>query len=72
MNPKTDGCTLWIDGVWRSCCDAHDLAYANGMDYITSNLELGVCVAKTGHGIMGIIMTIGTMAFGWIFYKRIK
>lgn len=65
-----DGCTLWLDGVWRQCCDVHDLAYQAGADKVPADLELALCVAQTGHGAMALIMLAGVTLFGWIFYRR--
>lgn len=67
-----DGCTLWFDGVWRSCCDAHDLAYGAGVDKVIADIDLARCVAGTGHGGMGLLMLAGVTIFGWLFYKRRK
>lgn len=66
----SDGCTLWFDGVWRACCDAHDVAYSAFADKVQSDLELALCVARTGHGAMALIMLAGVLAFGWLFYPR--
>jgi hypothetical protein len=65
-----DGCTDWINGVWRSCCDAHDLAYAAGLPKIPADLDLASCVAGTGHGVMALVMLAGVTIFGWLFYSR--
>lgn len=65
-----DGCSLWIDGVWRHCCDAHDLAYLNGTDKIIADLDLARCVADTGNGTMALIMLAGVTLFGWLFLRR--
>lgn len=69
-DPIGNGCTLWFDGVWRQCCDLHDLAYAAGTDKILADLDLARCVAQTGHGTMGLIMLAGVTFFGWLFYRR--
>lgn len=71
--PVGDGCTLWIDGVWRACCDAHDLAYAKvavPLDKIIADLDLARCVAGTGHGVVALVMLAGVTVFGWFFIRR--
>ena len=70
-----DYCTLWPDGIWSHCCKAHDQAYS-ALEYIAdfsilmmaksrADLALGQCVAETGNEIMGAIMALGTLIFGW-------
>ena len=65
----THFCTGWFDGVWGACCALHDAAYASGADKVRSDLELALCVAKTGHGAMALVMLIGVSIFGWLFYR---
>lgn len=65
-----DGCTLWFDGVWRHCCDVHDIAYEIGADKAVADLELAVCVAKTGNAGMAFLMLLGLTLFGGIFHRR--
>lgn len=71
-----DGCTLWLQGwgqtSWRHCCDIHDGAYAGGAEKIGADLELALCVAQTGNGLMGLIMLAGVTIFGWLFYRHRK
>jgi hypothetical protein len=40
-----DGCTGFIDGWWRACCDEHDQAYLDNTVTLWTHLELGWCVA---------------------------
>ena len=67
---KGDGCTMWFDGVWRACCDAHDFAYTYGANKILADLDLATCVAKTGHGAMGLVMLAGVTIGGWYWWHR--
>lgn len=72
-----DGCTFWIDGwgdiSWRHCCDVHDIAYLDGtVPRTQADLELALCVAQTGHGVMALVMLVGVTVLGWLFYKRKK
>lgn len=69
---ESDGCTGWVDGVWRHCCDAHDLAYASGFDKFQADLALQECVAATGNPVMAFIMLVGVSLFGWIFYRKVS
>jgi len=70
----TDYCTLWPDrlfGVdYSQCCLQHDLAYLAGLPRIEADLALGLCVAESGLPIIGVLMALATMAFGWFFYRR--
>ena len=70
--PEPDGCTGWIDGVWRHCCDAHDIAYSSGFDKFQTDLELAVCVAQTGNPIVAVLMFLGVTIFGWFWYLKAK
>jgi len=70
-----DGCTLWFNGDWRACCDAHDAAYAvvsAPLDKVIADLDLARCVAETGHGLMALVMLAGVTLFGWFFIRRRK
>lgn len=67
----SDGCTLWFDGAWRHCCEAHDLAYETNAVTLQSHVELGQCVAQTDGGLlMGVVMMIATTL--WWLAKRKK
>ena len=37
----TDGCTLWPDGFWQSCCVEHDMAYWCGGSAEERRVPLG-------------------------------
>lgn len=67
-----DGCTLWLDGAWRHCCDAHDLAYAQLADKGVADWALFLCVAETGNPFMAFLMLVGVAIFGWWWYLRGK
>lgn len=74
MDPSADYCTLWPD-VWfgtslKSCCLAHDLAYAAGVDKFVADIDLAKCVAETGLGWLALLMLAGLSVFGWFFYPR--
>lgn len=57
----TDGCTFWLDSVWRECCIQHDVAYWCGGSEIAradADRRLRDCVASAGH----------PMASAWMYY----
>jgi hypothetical protein len=65
-----DGCTFWIDGWWRACCDAHDMAYIAGNVDLATHLELGRCVIATGGGLaMGALMSLAATLW-WLVKHR--
>lgn len=64
-----DHCTFWFEGAWGHCCEAHDAAYAAGVDRLLADLALEACVRETGHSGMAAIMFAAVSAFGWIAYK---
>ncbi|HEV7293111.1 MAG TPA: hypothetical protein VGN79_12400 [Devosia sp.] len=71
-SPSGDGCTLFPDGNWRHCCDAHDLAYTLGGDKVLIDLELASCVAQTGNGLAALIMLLGLTAGGWLWWWKAR
>lgn len=78
-DPAGDGCTLWFNGDWKACCDAHDYAYAHAVsvaDKLLADETLRQCVAMAGsadvwHWLMGFVMFVGVSIFGW-FYVKLK
>lgn len=70
---EPDGCSLWIDGWWRACCDTHDLAYIDGEVSLMSHIDLGMCVIASGGGVvMGALMAIATTLWWIIKHKGRK
>lgn len=70
--PNVNGCDLWWDGVWKQCCDAHDVAFftpGDLSDFINANVDMAVCIAGTGHWIMAAIMFVGVMIGGAFVWK---
>lgn len=58
----TDGCSLWPDGSWVSCCVDHDMAYWCGgscEDRAHADATLRQCVAEHGPVGMGTTMYVG-------------
>lgn len=69
------GCTMWPEGSWHHCCVAHDYTYADGGPLwvkIKADWELGLCVAETGHPVMGGAMFLGTLIFGFPFWMELR
>lgn len=62
MIDKDNRCTMFPNGNWLACCIGHDYEYADGgnlMTKIKADIKLGVCVAKKGHPVIGLIMWAG-------------
>ncbi len=70
--PAGDGCTLFPQGNWRHCCDAHDFGYAVGGDKVQIDLELALCVAQTGNGVIGLLMLAGVTLGGWLWWWKAR
>lgn len=67
----SDGCTYWIDGTWRKCCEIHDLAYSTGTVTLQSHLDLGACVSHSGGGVvMGVAMAVATTIWWQLMHRR--
>lgn len=57
---RTDGCTLWPDSEWQSCCVEHDMTYwcgGSSEERKESDTEIRRCVAETGHPVIGALMS---------------
>ena len=67
-----EGCDFFPDGIWKTCCDAHDIAF-NQMgsikDFVNANSDLASCVAgyNQGWGVAGV-MFVGVMVGGFFVY----
>jgi hypothetical protein len=69
----TDYCTLWPEGWWAHCCQAHDLAYAAQSGKAAADSALWQCVATSGEPaswVIGAVMFVGVTVFGRRFYRR--
>lgn len=72
-NFKTDGCSMFPDGGYRLCCEAHDLAYFSGGSWTArwrADKELYRCVARTKgfqHKIIAPVMWLGVRVGGLNF-----
>ena len=72
-----DWCTLWFEGWWACCCRAHDLGYSGTLDRAAADLELLLCVLKSGpwwlapaSACVGLSMYLAVRIFGWYFYNK--
>ena len=64
---KSDGCSLWPDGDYRSCCEAHDRDYyrgGTGAERRASDERLSSCVRAKGHKILAPLMYLGVRIGG--------
>lgn len=73
---EPDYCTLFPDEIagvsLRSCCFAHDVAYATGVPKLEADLSLARCVAAQGLPATAVVMFLGVTLFGWLFYRKRK
>jgi hypothetical protein len=75
-----DYCTLFPEGWWAHCCQAHDLAYANQVSRAVADLDLFWCVMDSAPNTLLLgatmlisgLMYLGVTVFGNYFYKRAK
>lgn len=64
---EPNGCTMWPDGNYKHCCDAHDVAWHVGrtfMDKVSSDIDLLWCVATNSDIWNAMIMFIGVSTAG--------
>jgi hypothetical protein len=57
---RSDGCSLWPDSEWQSCCVEHDMVYwcgGSAAERKVADSALRSCIASTGHAAMGAIMS---------------
>lgn len=78
VSDHINGCDSFPDGIgslsWRACCDAHDVAYTMGGDWlarVVADGALGWCVATSSWWTLpvGATMAAGVLVFGWAFYR---
>lgn len=73
-----DYCTMFLEGWWSHCCQAHDADYAAQIGKVLADERLWQCVAASADGgLIGIasagvavVMWIGVRMFGRRFYRR--
>jgi hypothetical protein len=62
-----NGCTLWPDGNYRSCCEAHDRDYyrgGTGAERRASDKRLRDCVRGKGHKYLAPLVYLGVRIGG--------
>jgi len=62
-----DGCSLWPDGDYRECCEAHDRDYFRGgtkSERKASDKRLRQCVRAKGHKYISKFMYYGVRIGG--------
>jgi LPXTG-motif cell wall-anchored protein len=67
---ENDGCTLFPEGTWATCCDIHDQAFAVGTEFhefISANWQLYTCMSQH-NPIMALLALIGVMTLGATFF----
>lgn len=70
---KSDGCSMFPDGSYRLCCEAHDLSYFSGGSWTArwrADKELYRCVAATKgfhHRLIAPVMWLGVRVGGLHF-----
>jgi hypothetical protein len=63
----TDGCTLWPDGAWQSCCVDHDMVYwcgGSAAERCGADDQLRRCGAEHDGGALAGIMYWGVRVGG--------
>ncbi|QQS33931.1 MAG: hypothetical protein IPM50_04955 [Acidobacteriota bacterium] len=69
-NYKFDGCSLFPDGDWGECCEAHDRDYFVGgtkAERKASDRRLRQCVRAKGHKYISVMMYFGVRIGGVSF-----
>jgi len=69
-----NGCTFYFDGTWKSCCDAHDVAFTLGgnvVDMLHANWDLVNCVNQYST-LNAIVIGIGVTVGGWLVFPWAK
>ena len=64
---KTDGCSMFPDGMWRECCVEHDKAYWRGgtkEQRKEVDKKLYQCVKAKGYPIIAKLMYYGVRIGG--------
>ncbi len=57
---SSDGCSMFPDGPWQSCCITHDISYWCGgdkNDRVQADIELSRCVASISPTISKLMYT---------------
>ena len=74
----SDGCTMWPDGNYVSCCHEHDESYAKGgtwRDRLKADWKLAKCVKDKKHPVVAPLMFVGVRILGsllWPYHMKWK
>ena len=72
---RSDGCSMWPDGDYLECCEAHDRLYWMGgslAEKRAADEQLRLCVAAKGHRFVAWMMRFGVSFGGWIPSPRFR
>jgi hypothetical protein len=64
---SSDGCSMFIDGDYRECCEVHDRAYWEGgrlYKKLVADALLYACIAEKGHNVRENFM-FPAVLIGW-------
>lgn len=75
-----DYCTMFPEGWWAVCCQAHDLAYGLQIGKDLADGQLASCIAASSPTLIGGVASaavagvvwLGVKLFGRRFYKAAK
>ncbi len=70
---KSDGCTMFPDGAYRSCCVEHDRAYWRGgtMGHrLAADRELAFCVWRLRGPVLAVVMYAAVRVGGAFFWPH--
>lgn len=69
-----DYCTLFFEGSWSLCCQAHDKAYEMQIPKGQADMDLYNCVRDSsstfGIGLVAALMFVAVSLLGKRFYKK--
>lgn len=66
----SDGCTLWPDGDYGHCCEAHDAVYHRTRSWRQrwrADWRLFLCVRDQGRPVTAAVMLLGVLVLGPIY-----
>lgn len=73
-----DYCTLWPEGWWAACCQAHDAAYSAQIGKLLADERLQQCVSASlpdfaaAHPVMAGAAACASVAMSWVMYCGVR
>lgn len=73
-----DYCTLFPEGWWSHCCEAHDLAYSAQIGQALADGALALCVASslpelaTEHPALAVVAAAGAGVIGAVMWLGVR